>query len=472
MTDKNIKKVSAANFAFNSMKDYGREVIANRALPRIEDGLKPVQRMGIWAAHQGNIYNFIKSAKVIGDTIGDFHPHGDQACYESLVNLVNERYSYFEGRGNFGSISANAASMRYTELKLSKFSTKFSLKKEDLESVPYEPSYDGRKEQPKYLPTVMPSILLNGSEGIAVGITTKIPKHNINEIAEAYICYLETNDIEKSIDKIIGPDYGKCSLLSPRADIINVYNTGEGCLEYVADYELTKNKKGKTEVKITGYPPDFKLDAFLDKMASLADEKIIDEVRNDTSANNGDMIFLLVNDENVFKDKVLPAIKTKLHYKMNILVDENEELIPKMCNLKTIFDLWTQTRKNILSTTNTKKIKKLEEDIAIASFKKKVLEKGKEVLKIILTSENPADLIAETLACSNKEAMEVLSYKIDFFKKGSIEKIDKNIIDMRDEIDKIRKIDVINFIKIEIKNFISDIKKDKPALLTRLTKVL
>jgi len=237
-----------------SYLDYAMSVIIGRALPDVRDGLKPVHRRVLWAMHElGNTYNkpFKKSARVVGDTIGKYHPHGDTAVYDTVVRLAQDfslRYPLVDGQGNFGSIDGdNAAAMRYTEVRLQKLTDEV-LADIEKETVDFVPNYDDSLSEPSVLPTRIPNLLINGSEGIAVGMATKIPPHNLTEIIDATLALIKNPEI--SIDELTkhvpGPDFPTGGFIYGREEIHRAYREGRGIIQMRARAgvdRLTTNDK-------------------------------------------------------------------------------------------------------------------------------------------------------------------------------------------------------------------------------------
>src|ERR687887_1558758 len=222
-----------------SYLDYAMSVIIGRALPDVRDGLKPVHRRVLWAMHElGNTYNkpYNKSARVVGDVIGKYHPHGDIPVYDTIVRLTQDfsmRYPFIDGQGNFGSVDGdNPAAMRYTEVRMEKLANEV-LADLEKETVNFQPNYDESLSEPTVLPTRIPNLLLNGSEGIAVGMATKIPPHNLTEIVDATIALLREPEIK--IDKLLkivkGPDFPTGGFVSGREEIRRAYIEGRGILQ-------------------------------------------------------------------------------------------------------------------------------------------------------------------------------------------------------------------------------------------------
>ena len=238
-----------------SYLDYAMSVIIGRALPDVRDGLKPVHRRVLWAMHElGNTYNkpHKKSARVVGDVIGKYHPHGDTAVYDTIVRLVQDfsmRYPLIDGQGNFGSVDGDdAAAMRYTEVRMARITSEI-LSDIEKETVDFQPNYDESLSEPKVVPTRIPNLLINGSDGIAVGMATKIPPHNLTEIIDATIAVLDDPEIEISgLTKIVtGPDFPTGGFIYGRSEIKKSYEEGRGIMQLRARAGIDRIGRGAQE---------------------------------------------------------------------------------------------------------------------------------------------------------------------------------------------------------------------------------
>lgn len=246
-----ISPISIEEELKSSYLDYAMSVIVGRALPDVRDGLKPVHRRVLFAMHEGgNAYNkpYRKSARIVGDVIGKYHPHGDSAVYDTLVRMAQPfslRYMLVDGQGNFGSIDGDAAAaMRYTEARMTKIAHEL-LADLDKETVNFVPNYDGSEQIPEVLPTKVPALLVNGSSGIAVGMATNIPPHNLGEVLDGCLAYIENNEI--SIDELMtyipGPDFPTAALINGRKGIEEAYKTGRGKIYVRAKAEVETDEK-------------------------------------------------------------------------------------------------------------------------------------------------------------------------------------------------------------------------------------
>ena len=278
---KDITPVSIEDELKTSYLDYAMSVIVGRALPDVRDGLKPVHRRVLFSMDQNNnTYNrpHVKSARVVGDVIGKYHPHGDSAVYDTIVRMAQPfslRYMLVDGQGNFGSIDGDApAAMRYTEVRMQKI-TQELLTDLDKETVDFSPNYDGKEMIPDVLPTKIPALLVNGSSGIAVGMATNIPPHNLNEVLDGCLAYIENEEI--SIDELMqyipGPDFPTGALINGRKGIVDAYQTGRGKVYVRAKASIETTDKGREHIVVTELPYQVNKAKLIEKIAELIKDK-------------------------------------------------------------------------------------------------------------------------------------------------------------------------------------------------------
>src|ERR1700726_2417356 len=271
--------------------DYAMSVIVGRALPDVRDGLKPVHRRVLYAMSElgvGPTRPRAKSAKIVGEVMGNYHPHGDTAIYDTLVRMAQDfsmRYELVDGQGNFGSIDDDpAAAMRYTEARLARISTEM-LRDLDMDTVDFAPNYDGKKQEPVVLPARFPNLLVNGSSGIAVGMATNIPPHNLREVIAATIAYIEDPDLDSVglMKHIKGPDFPTGGIILGRAGIRDAYETGRGRVRIQARAHIEPLKQGKEAIVVTELPYMVKKGGdggLIQKIADLVKDGRISEIAN------------------------------------------------------------------------------------------------------------------------------------------------------------------------------------------------
>ncbi|HEX8287968.1 MAG TPA: DNA gyrase subunit A [Pyrinomonadaceae bacterium] len=345
-----------------SYLDYAMSVIVGRALPDVRDGLKPVHRRVLWAMNElGNTYNkpYKKSARVVGDTIGKYHPHGDTAAYDTVVRMAQEfslRYPLVDGQGNFGSIDGdNAAAMRYTEVRLQKLSNEL-LADIEKETVDFQPNYDESLSEPKVLPTRFPNLLVNGSEGIAVGMATKIPPHNLTEMLDATIALVKKPEI--SIDELIkivpGPDFPTGGFIYGREEIHRAYREGRGVIQMRAKAAIDRIGRGDREkdaVVVTEIPYQLNKARLIEKIAELVNEKKLDGISEIRDESNREGIRVVIE---LKRDAVPQVVLNKL-YKLtplqmsfgiiNLAIVDGQ---PKILNLKQMLEAFVEFRREVV----------------------------------------------------------------------------------------------------------------------------
>ncbi len=345
-----------------SYLDYAMSVIIGRALPDARDGLKPVHRRVLWAMHElGNTFNkpYKKSARVVGDTIGKYHPHGDIPVYDAVVRLAQDfslRYPLVDGQGNFGSIDGdNPAAMRYTEVRLAKISNEV-LADIEKETVDFAPNYDDSLSEPKVLPTRIPNLLVNGSEGIAVGMATKIPPHNLTEIITATIELVK--DPQVSLDTLIkhvpGPDFPTAGFIYGREGIESAYRTGRGVIQMRAKAvvdEIGRGDRVRSAVVVTEIPYQVNKARLIEKIAELVQEKRLDGISEIRDESNREGMRIVIE---LKRDSIPQVVLNKL-YKLtpmqssfgiiNIAILDGQ---PKLLNLKQMLEAFVDFRREVV----------------------------------------------------------------------------------------------------------------------------
>jgi DNA gyrase subunit A len=345
-----------------SYLDYAMSVIIGRALPDVRDGLKPVHRRVLWAMQElGNYHNkpYKKSARVVGDCIGKYHPHGDSAVYETIVRMAQEfslRYTLVDGQGNFGSIDGDsAAAMRYTEVRMQKLTGEV-LADIEKETVDFQPNYDESLSEPKVLPARFPNLLVNGSEGIAVGMATKIPPHNLSEVIDATVALIKNPDItiDKLIEHVPGPDFPTGAFIYGREEIHRAYREGRGIIQMRAKAAIDRIGRGGSErdaVVITEIPYQLNKARLIEKIAELVHEKRLDGISEIRDESNREGIRVVIE---LKRDAVPQVVLNKL-YKLtplqmsfgiiNIAIVDGQ---PKILNLKQILEAFVEFRKEVV----------------------------------------------------------------------------------------------------------------------------
>ncbi len=378
-----------------SYLDYAMSVIIGRALPDVRDGLKPVHRRVLWAMNElGNNYNkaYKKSARVVGDVIGKYHPHGDTAVYDTIVRMAHDfsmRCPLIDGQGNFGSIDGDApAAMRYTEVRMARLANEV-LADIEKETVNFQPNYDESLSEPTVLPTRIPNLLLNGSEGIAVGMATKIPPHNLNEVVDATIAVLRNPamDIEDLLKIVKGPDFPTRGFICGREEIKESYRTGRGILQMRARAAIDRIGRGSHErdaVIITELPFQVNKAKLIERIAELANEKKLEgisEVRDESDRNGMRIVVELKRDAvpQVVQNKLFKLTPMQSSFGVIYLAIVNGQ--PRVLNLKEILEHFIDFRREVVR-------RRTEYDLRKARARAHILEgltKAIDALDFIVT---------------------------------------------------------------------------------------
>lgn len=374
MTDftPNVTPVSIEEELKSSYLDYAMSVIVGRALPDVRDGLKPVHRRVLFSMDQSsNTYNkaYVKSARVVGDVIGKYHPHGDSAVYYTIVRMAQPfslRYMLVDGQGNFGSVDGDApAAMRYTEVRMQKI-TQELLTDLDKETVDFSPNYDGKEMIPDVLPTKIPTLLVNGSSGIAVGMATNIPPHNLNEVLDGCLAYVDNEEI--SIDELMqyipGPDFPTAALINGRKGIEEAYKTGRGKIYVRAKAEIETNDKGRETIVVTEIPYQVNKAKLVEKIAELVREKKIEGISNvrDVSNKEGNRVEVEVKRDavgEVVLNNLYALTQMQVTFGINMVALDHGQ--PKLLNLKQIIEAFVRHRREVITRRTVFELRKARE---------------------------------------------------------------------------------------------------------------
>lgn len=381
-----------------SYLDYAMSVITSRALPDIRDGLKPVHRRILFAMHEMGLTSggrFRKSAAVVGEVLGKFHPHGDASVYDAMVNMAQDfsyRYPLVFGQGNFGSIDGdNAAAMRYTEAKMSKISNIF-LQDLEKDTVNFRPNYDQTKKEPSVLPAVVPGLLLNGTLGIAVGMATNIPPHNLGEVIDACLHFNDNPEAttEDLMEFIQGPDFPTGAVAYNRKDILHAYQTGRGGVVVRGEAEVVEQKGGQFQILVTSLPYRVVKANFVESIADLVREKKIDGIRGLRDESTRDMRVVIDLKVGAHPQKVLnylykhTQLETTFHYNLVALVDG----IPQTLSLKNFIEEFIKHRREVITRRTKFDLAKAKDREHILLGLKKALDFIDEVISIIRGSKD------------------------------------------------------------------------------------
>lgn len=442
MTTQFFNKVSPVTIEHElkqSYLDYAMSVIVGRALPDVRDGLKPVHRRVLFAMKElNNDFNkpYKKSARVVGDVIGKYHPHGDTAVYDTIVRMAQSfslRYMLVDGQGNFGSVDGDSpAAMRYTEVRMSKIAHSLLIDL-DKETINFSPNYDETEMIPDVLPTRIPNLLVNGSSGIAVGMATNIPPHNLNEVIEGVIALIENPDlsIEELMEYIPGPDFPTRAYINGRAGIIDAYKTGRGRVIMRAKASIETDKKtDRKQIIVTEIPYQVNKARLIEKIAELVKDKKIEGISElrDESDKDGMRIAIDVKRAEVpevLLNNLYAQTQMQLNFGVNMvaLVDNQ----PKLLNLKEVTEAFIRHRKEVVTRRTVFELRKARERAHLLEGLAISLSNIHEMIELIKLSKTPAEAKESLLsrAWSGKLVVQMLEgvdqglYHMDGLHNGS-----------------------------------------------------
>lgn len=409
-----------------SYLEYSLSVIIGRAIPDVRDGLKPVHRRILYAMHElSNYYNrpYKKSARVVGDVIGKYHPHGDSAVYDALVRMAQEfsmRDVLVDGQGNFGSIDGDAAAaMRYTEVRMSKLTSEF-LSDIEKNTVVFRSNYDNSLQEPEVLPTKVPNLLLNGSSGIAVGMATNIPPHNLGELCDGLLLLLDDPhcSLTSLIKCIPGPDFPTGASIHGDKGIIEAYTTGRGSIKIRGKVEVEDRKKSHSSIIIKEIPFALNKSSLVEKIALLVNDKKIEGISDlrDESDRRGIRIVLDLK-KGVIPDIVINALykftPLETFFGVNMLVVASNR--PALLNLKQILEHFISHRREIVLARTRFDLNKAEERAHILEGLKIALDNIDEVVSLIRLSKTPAEAksrLIDRFNLSDRQAQAILDMRL------------------------------------------------------------
>jgi len=413
----------------NEMRDsylaYAMSVITQRALPDVRDGLKPVHRRILYTMYKMGLFSnakFRKSAAVVGDVLGKYHPHGDMAVYDALVKLAQDfttRYPLVLGQGNFGSIDGDSpAAMRYTEAKMAKISNEM-LNDIDKDTVDWRPNYDETRNEPMVLPAAVPNLLLNGTLGIAVGMATTIPPHNLNEVVDACVYLIDNPDApqEDLFNFIKGPDFPTGAIIFNQKDIRHAYATGRGPMTVRGEAEIVENKKGSFSIVITSLPYRVNKAEFIKRIATLVTLKKLEGIRDLRDESTRDIRVVVELKNGAQPQKILnylykhTPLEDTFHLNMVALVDG----VPQTLSLKGVLDEFVTYRRSVVRRRCEFDLKKAEAREHILLGLKKALDNIDAIIKIIKTSKDvplAREALMKTFKFSEIQANAILEMKL------------------------------------------------------------
>ena len=403
-----LEHVKISNEMEKSFLEYSMSVIVSRALPDLRDGLKPVHRRILYTMHESGYTPdkaHVKCAKTVGAVIGNYHPHGDTAVYDALVRMAQDfsyRHTLIDGHGNFGSIDGyGAAAYRYTEARISKIATEL-LKDINKKTVDFEPNFDGTRQQPSVLPSRFPNILVNGTMGIAVGMATNIPPHNLNEVIDGCIAYIDNPDIEllDLMQIVKGPDFPTGAIILGNSGIKKAYETGKGSITIRSKAEIVEGKS-KMEIHITEIPYQVNKLTLRQKIAELVRDKVIEgisDLHDESSLAHGIKIVIELKKEanpNVVLNNLYKHTQLQTSYGINLLMLHEGQ--PKTLGLKEIIKYYIEHQKTVIYRRTEFDLRKAEARAHILEGLKIALDHIDEVINIIRNGNNDEETIVKLM---------------------------------------------------------------------------
>jgi DNA gyrase subunit A len=426
INEKGVVVVTIEDEMRGAYLDYAMSVIVGRALPDVRDGLKPVHRRALYAMYDlGNTYNkaYKKSARVVGDVIGKYHPHGDTAVYDTIVRMAQDfslRYPLVDGQGNFGSIDGDSpAAMRYTEIRMSRITDEV-LADIDKETVDFGPNYDDSLQEPLVMPTRIPNLLINGSSGIAVGMATNIPPHNLGEIIDATLALIDNPklDTDAMLQYVKGPDFPTGSYMFGGAGIREAYRTGRGAVTLRAKAEIETFKGDRERIIVTELPYQVNKAKLIEKIADLVrDKKIegISDLRDESDRTGMRMVIEIRKGENsnIILNRLYKLTQLQENFSINLLAIHHGQ--PKTFNLRDMIWAFVDHRKDVVIRRTVFELKKAEARAHILEGLKRAVENIDEVIALIKAAKGPDDArvaLMERFKFSQIQAQAILDMRL------------------------------------------------------------
>ncbi|QBM27916.1 DNA topoisomerase IV subunit A [Hydrogenophaga pseudoflava] len=466
-----------AAYAQRAYLEYALSVVKGRALPDVSDGQKPVQRRILYAMDRmglgfsGNTAaKPVKSARVVGDVLGKYHPHGDSAAYDALVRMAqdfSQRYPLIDGQGNFGSRDGDgAAAMRYTEARLAKISG-LLLDEIDQGTVDFIPTYDGSFEEPKQLPARLPFNLLNGASGIAVGLATEIPSHNLREVADACVALVKNPKLsdEELLTILPGPDYpGGGQIISPAGDIADAYRTGRGSLKVRARWKIEDLARGQWQLVVNELPPGVSSQKVLEEIEEITNPKVkagkkaltqeqtqlkasmlmvLDAVRDESSKDAPVRLVFEPKSSRIEQQELITALLA--HTSLETSAPINLTMIgldgrPTQKSLRLMLEEWIAFRQTTITRRSQHRLNKVLDRIHILEGRQLVLLNIDEVIRIIRHSDEPKAALIEAFRLSERQAEDILEIRLRQLAKLEAIKIEQELKELREEQGKLEDI--------------------------------
>jgi topoisomerase-4 subunit A len=462
----NTESLTLATFAERAYLDYAISVVKGRALPDVSDGQKPVQRRILFSMNELGLNSSAKprkSATVVGDVLGKLHPHGDQSVYDAMVRMAQNfslRYPLIDGQGNFGSRDGDgAAAMRYTEARLTPIS-KLLLDEIDLGTVDFQANYDGSSEEPSLLPGRLPFVLLNGASGIAVGMATEIPSHNLTEVAKAAVAFIKNPNLSHAelMDIVPGPDFPSGGqIITPAAAIADIYSSGRGSLKVRARWKIEELARGQWQAVITELPHGTSSQKILEEIEEITNPKIrtgkkalspeqitqkqamlsvLDAVR-DESGKDAPVRLVLEpksknQDQGEFMQMMLAHTSLETSASLNLVMIGGDGR-PRQKSLSEIIKEWIDFRFTTVTRRTQFKLKKVDDRIHILEGREAVLLNIDKVIKIIRESDEPKPALMDAFRLSDRQAEDILEIRLRQLARLESIKIQQELAELRSE---------------------------------------
>ena len=457
---------SLSEFASSAYLAYAMSVVKGRALPSVEDGLKPVQRRILFAMRElGNRSDapFKKSARIVGDVIGKFHPHGDTAVYEAAVRMAQEftlRYPLIEGQGNFGSRDGDSpAAMRYTEVRLTPLAEHVLLSELERGTVDFIENYDGSFREPRLLPARLPVLLLNGAAGIAVGLATEIPPHNLREVAEACARTLEGGEKKAAaVDSILGPDFpGGGQIISPAEEIARAYASGRGSIRVRARWSIEKLARGQYRVAVSELPPNTSAAKVLAEVEEITNPKfragkksltseqsglkaaalaLLESARDDSDQEHPVRLLLEPRTSRVEPDELMAFLLAHTSMEANValnLVTIGTDGRPRQMGLVEVVEEWARFRLVVLERRLRHRHDEVADRVHILEGRLIAFVNIEQVIKLIRRSDEPKADLMKKFELSERQAEDILEIRLRQLAKLEGIRIEKELADLRKE---------------------------------------
>ena len=428
--------------------DYAMSVIVGRALPDVRDGLKPVHRRILYAMYEDGLTSdkpFKKSATCVGDVLGRYHPHGDASVYDAMVRLAQNfsmRYMLVDGHGNFGSVDGDPpAAYRYTEARLSKISNEM-LRDIDKETVDWDPNFDETRKEPRVLPSRFPNLLVNGSSGIAVGMATNIPPHNLKEVINACVCVLENPEatLADLMQHITGPDFPTHGIIMGRSGIRQAYATGRGKVVVRARTEFEEHGQGRTRIIVTELPYQVNKRQLIKNIADQVHDKRLEgisDLRDETDRNGMRVVIELKRDANpqVVLNRLFAQTAMQTTFSINMLALVNNQTQPKILSLRHILDEYLTFQEDIIVRRTRYDLRKAEERAHLLEGLLIAQDNIDEVISIIRTSyDNAKQRLMERFSLSDVQAQAICDMRLISLQGLNREKLENEYKELEEKI--------------------------------------